>query len=330
MNDSTITTRMPSRALLRQLFGFQSIPPLVLVLLLILFGLVDGRVLSSGNLVNIVEQTSYLAIFTLAQMIVLVTRGFDLALGGIASVVSVVTALAMTALVSSSGVGIAITAGLLCGLCFGIVAGLFNGLIIAGLRVNPFVATLGSYNICLGVATTISGGRPVASLPADFGTLVYSGSILGAPMPVIIVAIACLAVHFMFRFTVFGRSLYLVGANERGAMVAGLPTRKIVILAYVVSAMLTALGAIMLTGRTGSGEPNLGGTLTLQSLAAAIVGGASLLGGRGGVGAALFGALFVTILANGMNLAQINGYYQMIVIGGTVIASVVLDRFRSH
>jgi ribose transport system permease protein len=147
-------------------------------------------------------------------------------------------------------------------------------------------------------------------------------------VPIVIVAVVSLATHIVFRFTMFGRSLFLIGSNERAAMVAGLPTRRIIISAYTVSALLTALGAIMLTGRTGSGEPSLGGALTLQSLAAAIIGGASLLGGRGGIGGALFGALFVTILANGMDLAQINGYYQMIVIGGTVIASVMLDRFR--
>lgn len=317
-------------ALLRRFFGLQSVPPLALILLLTLFGLLDGRVLSSGNLVNIVEQTSYLAIFTLAQTVVLITRGFDLALGGIVSVVSVVTALAMTALAGSSGTGVAVVTGLLSGIGFGIAAGLFNGAIIAGLRVNPFVATLGSYNICLGIATTISRGRPVANLPADFGTLVYSASILGVPVPIVIVVVVSLATHLVFRFTVFGRGLFLIGSNERAAMVAGLPTRRMIISAYTVSALLTALGAIMLTGRTGSGEPSLGGTLTLQSLAAAIIGGASLLGGRGSVGGALFGALFVTILANGMDLVQINGYYQMISIGGTIIASVLLDRFRSH
>jgi ribose/xylose/arabinose/galactoside ABC-type transport system permease subunit len=309
--------------------AFQAILPIALVVLLLGFALVDSRVVSPGNLVNILQQTSYLAIFAMAQTVVILTRGFDLALGPTVSMVSVGAALAMAALVGqhNSAVSVLIL-GLLAGLALGCAVGAFNGLLIAALGVNPFVTTLGSYNIAIGVATTLSGGRPVQSVPDLFAELLYSGSIFGLPVAIAIAVVIGFVLHLLLTYTVFGRSLYLVGTNMRAAAVAGLPTKRILVCAYLISSLLSAIGALMLTARTGSGEPNLGGSLSLQAIAAAVVGGASLSGGSGGVVTAFLGALFVTILSNGMNLAQINGYIQMIVLGAIVIVGVVLDRLR--
>ena len=130
----------------------------------------------------------------------------------------------------------------------------------------------------------------------------------------------------VFKATRFGRSLYIVGANPQAAVAAGIRTRPVLVAAYMLCAGLTALGALLLTARTGSGEPNLGGNLTLQAIAAAVVGGVRLSGGEGGVGAALFGALFITVLSNGMNLIQIDGYLQQICLGVIIIASLIISR----
>jgi ribose/xylose/arabinose/galactoside ABC-type transport system permease subunit len=311
--------------------AFQAILPIALVVLLLGFALVDSRVLSPGNLVNILQQTSYLAIFAMAQTVVILTRGFDLALGPTVSMVSVGAALAMAALVGQHNSAVTVLIlGLLAGLALGCAVGAFNGLLIALLGVNPFVTTLGSYNVAIGVATTLSGGRPVQSVPDLFAELLYSGSIFGLPIAIAIAIAVMIGVvlHLLLTYTVFGRSLYLIGTNMRAAAVAGLPTKRILVCAYLMSSALSAIGALMLTARTGSGEPNLGGSLSLQAIAAAVVGGASLSGGSGGVVTAVLGALFVTILSNGMNLAQINGYIQMIVLGAIVIVGVVLDRLR--
>jgi ribose transport system permease protein len=304
----------------------QIVPLAALVLIVGAFAAVEPRMLSGDNLVNITQQASYLAIFAVAQMLVLVTRGFDLALGGTVSATSVATALVLTSV--PGGGASATLCGLLVGLGFGVGVGLFNGLVIAGLRVNPFIATLGSYNICLGIATTISAGRPVAGLPNEFTALLYSGTVAGIPVPLLLAAVIIAGIWALLRFSVFGRSLYLIGTNERASVVAGIPTRRVLVIAYVLCAVLSAIGAMMLTARTGSGEPNLGGMLTLQAIAAAIIGGVGMSGGRGGVGSAIFGAVFVTVLSNGMNLIQVHGYYQMIVLGATLIASIVFDRFR--
>ena len=320
----------PAKSRLSRISLVQVILPVALLALLLGFGAMDSRVLSPGNLVNILQQTSYLAIFAMAQTVVILTRGFDLALGPTVSMVSVGTALAMAKFGGSGDAGLVsvLLVGLLTGMALGWAVGVFNGVLVALLGVSPFVTTLGSYNIATGIATTLSGGRPVQGVPDLFGALFYSGSLFGVPAAIAIAVVIGGLLHLVLRYTVFGRCLYLIGTNARAAAVAGVPTRRMLIYAYVLSSSLAALGAMMLTARTGSGEPNLGGSLSLQAIAAAVVGGTSLAGGAGGVGTALLGALFVTILSNGMDLTRINGYVQMIVLGVLVIGGVVLDRLR--
>ncbi len=307
----------------------QAVMPMVLLALLLGFAAVDGRVLSPANLLNIAQQASYLALFAMAQSVVILARGFDLALGPTVSMASVGAALAMAAAVAAGhDPGVVLILGLGAGLGLGAACGLANGLAIAVLGVNPFVATLGSYNIATGIATTLSGGHPVQGVPPLFSTLLYGGSVLGIPAAIAIAAAVGVGLHGLLTRTVFGRALYIIGTNPRAAVVAGLPVRRILVATYALCAVLAALGAVMMTARTGSGEPNLGGSLSLQSIAAAVVGGTSLAGGRGGVGTALLGALFVTLLSNGMNLTRIDGYVQLVVLGCIVIAGVLLDRLR--
>jgi len=310
---------------------WRAVLPIALVALLLGFAAVDRSVLSPANLLNIAQQTSYLALFAMAQTVVILTRGFDLALGPAVSMVSVGTALAMAgATAAGHDQTTVLLAGLGAGFGLGIACGLFNGMVIALLGVNPFVATLGSYNIAIGVATTLSAGRPVQGVPKLFAQLFYGGSIFGFPATISITLAIGIVLHLTLGRTVFGRSLYIIGTNPRAAAVAGLPVKRILIATYVLCSTLAALGAIMMTARTGSGEPNLGGSLSLQAIAGAVVGGTSLAGGRGGVGTAVLGALFVTILSNGMNLTRIDGYIQMVVLGAIVIIGVLLDRLRQE
>lgn len=319
-------SRLISRATL-----IQAILPVALVVMVLAFSFVEPRVLSTGNLINIAIQSSYLVIFATAQMVVILTRGFDLSLGTAVSAVSVTSALVMTGMVGAEGEGLAqaLILGILMGLAVGIGTGLFNGFAVAWLRVNPFVATLGSLNICLGIATMASDGRPVFNVPDEFSRLVYSGTVLNIPVPIVLAGIVLLVTWFILNYTVFGRALYILGGNPRAATVAGIPSRRYLLLAYVMCSVIAAIGALMLTGRTGSGEPNLGGNLTLESIAAAVIGGVSLRGGLGGVQSCILGALFITALSNGMNLMRVDGYIQMIVLGCVVILAIFLDRLRA-
>jgi ribose transport system permease protein len=297
--------------------------PIAIVVVLILFGLVEPRVLSLGNFRNIALQASYLAIFAMAQTMVLLTRGFDLSLGYTVSLVSVAASMAMVAM---GGGDASILYGVGAAVVIAGAIGLANGVLIAGIGINPLVTTLGMANMVLAFASTISGGFPVTGLPKGLTAEFAQGSPLSIPMPIWIAALVFVLLFLVLKATRFGRSLYIIGANPRAAVAAGIRTVPVLVLAYVLCALLAALGALLLTARTGSGEPNLGGNLTLEAIAAAVVGGVRLSGGEGGVGAAVLGALFVTVLSNGMNLVQIDGYLQQICLGVIIIVSLIVNR----
>ena len=145
-------------------------------------------------------------------------------------------------------------------------------------------------------------------------------------MPIWVLIAVFLVLGITLSATRFGRSIYIIGSNPKAANAAGIRAKPVVIMAYTICGLLTAVGAIMLTARTGSGEPNLGGNLTLESIAAAVVGGVRLSGGEGGVTAALIGAVFITVLSNGMNLIQVDGYLQQIFLGLIIIVSLIIVR----
>jgi len=316
------------RGLLGWLLVF-NLPLLMIVMELSVYAF-EPRVLSLRNVVNVLNQSSYLFVFACAQMVVILTRGFDLSLGAAVSTVSVASALAMTGLAKTgSPDAVVVAAGLATGLGVGALVGLFNGGFVSGLAINPFIVTLGSLNICLGLSTTISGGSPVFNVPDVFSRLFYNGVLIpGVSIPITTAIVIAVALYFLLNHTTFGRSLYIIGNNPRAARVAGLPSRRFLFMAYLVCSLLAAFGGLMLTARTGSGEPNLGGSLMLESIAAAVIGGVSLQGGVGGVGAVVFGALFVTMLSNSMDLLEVGGYIQQILLGCVIILATFLDRLR--
>jgi ribose transport system permease protein len=307
---------------------YRALLPALPVILALGFGLYVPAVLSLENIINIVQQTAFLFVLTCAQTLVLLTRGLDLSLGPSVSMISVASALTMTAIVGADGANgiVAAVAGTASGLMIGLLVGVFNGVAVSWLRVNPFVATLASMNICLGIGTSLSDGHPVFGLPEEFNVAGYRLHVLGLPMSIIYAVAVGLALHLLLQYTTVGRAFYVLGSNPRAAIVAGWPRRRLLALAYILSALLTAVGALILTARAASGAPNLGGGLSLQTIAAAVIGGVSLAGGRGGLISALIGSFFITILSNGMNLAEIGGYTQMLVMGAIVIFAVALDR----
>ncbi|WP_457852867.1 ABC transporter permease [Sinorhizobium medicae] len=224
----------------------------------------------------------------------------------------------------------AVAAGILAGLAVAAVIGATNGVLIAVVGINPLVTTLGVANIVLSLASTVSDGFPVSGFPVQFSEFFAQGSVLGLPVPVVVAGLLFAALSVLMNWTRFGRSLYIIGANPKTAVAAGIRSGPVVAAAYCLCGTLIGFGALMLTARTGSGEPNLGGNLTLESIAAAVVGGVKLSGGEGGVGAALVGALFVTVLSNGMNLTQVDGYLQQICLGAIIIIALVTSRGHSR
>ncbi|MFC7066595.1 ABC transporter permease [Brucella rhizosphaerae] len=231
--------------------------PLAIIAVLIFFGSIEPRIWSLGNLQNILIQASFLAIFAMAQTFVILTRGFDLSLGFNISLISVVSAMAMVGIggadISSMLIGIGVA------LLLGSAIGLTNGILIAGFELNPLVTTLGMANIVLALASTVSGGFPIAGLPPVFNAVFSQGKMLGISMPIWVLAVTFIILGVTLSATRFVRSIYIIGANPKAANVAGIRAKPVVIMAYTICGLLTAVGAVMLTARTGSGEPNLGG-----------------------------------------------------------------------
>lgn len=294
-----------------------------IVAMVTVFALLAPQFMSRGNIANVLTQSSYLVLLACAQAVVILVRGFDLSLGGTVSLVSLTSALAMT----SVG-GLSIPAGIAAGLLTGLAVGLFNGFCVAWLTINPFIVTLATMNILLAIASTITGGFPVTGLPRDFSRMLSTAAPFGVPVPVLVTALVVVGLHLMLRRTRFGRSMFLVGSNPSAAFVAGVSPRRTLLSSYVLCSVLVALGAILMTARTGSGEPNLGGALTLQTIAAAVIGGMSLRGGEGSIAAPVLGGLFVTILSNGMNLTRVDGFLQDVTLGVLIVAVLLLDRLR--
>jgi ribose/xylose/arabinose/galactoside ABC-type transport system permease subunit len=220
------------------------------------------------------------------------------------------------------GVGI----GLLVGLVFGLV----NGIGVALLKVSPFIMTLGMASVGTGFALYYTGGSPVSGMPPLFTREIGTGRWFGIPVPVYVTIAAIILVLFLVGSTAWGRYLYAIGGNPKAAFLSGIPVGAYTASVYVMCSLLAAVAGLLLTARTSSGEPNLGGQYPLESITAAVIGGISLRGGEGRIIGAVLGALFITILTNGMNLIRMESYFQTIAIGAILILAVIIDRLRDR
>jgi ribose transport system permease protein len=210
----------------------------------------------------------------------------------------------------------------------GVTAGLVNGLFIARLRVNPFIVTLGTLSVFEGVALTISGGSYIQGMPAAFSDLGYN-SLGPIPLAAGAAGIVFLLVLVILTQTRFGRSVYAVGGNPEAARLSGINVTRVRWWIYILTGVSAAVAGIVLSSRVSSGQPELGRGLELQSVAAVVLGGVSLFGGRGTVVGVLFGVLLVTFLQNGLNLQNVAAFLQYAVVGAALVLAVTLDRLSS-
>uniref|UniRef100_UPI003F504982 ABC transporter permease n=1 Tax=Caballeronia sp. LjRoot34 TaxID=3342325 RepID=UPI003F504982 len=283
------------------------------------------------NVLNIFQQSIYLMLIAVAQMLVLVSGGFDLSVGAGVALTSIVSATAMVAvqtwmpgspiLAVWAGGGAAVVVGLFTGAC--------NAIGVSVLGVNPFIVTLASASILSGITLIISQGVQVGGLPDPFVYTIGSGFIGGVPVAVLLALPVLLLVYFAVNMTRYGRFLFATGSNPRAAFVAGVSVKGTLAVTYIMCGVITAYAGFLLTARVSSGEPQLGAEFPLRSIAAAVIGGCSLRGGQGTVIGAVLGALFVTILANGMDLLRFGSNYQMILIGLVLVGAVLLDRYQT-
>lgn len=335
-DEATEAPRIPRRhgpaRFVKTLFVKLGVLPFLLAVALVSFTGLSDQFLTPQNLVNLVRQSVYLVLVSLGQMLALVTGGFDLSVGTIQAVTSVVAAMVMSAVFAHfpGSVWLAIALGGLAGMLAGMMVGAVNGAGVAFLGVTPFIMTLGVQSVGFGVALFLTGGVPVAGMPAEFGETFGFGSVLGVPVPILL-TVACIGgFYLLMERTALGNYFQAVGGNTKAALLSGIDIRQVLMMAYLGCSAVAALAGLLLTARVDSGEATIGGSVALESIAACVIGGVSLRGGMGRVENVVLGAFFIVLVQNGMNLASVGSYLQMVVLGVLLIVAVISDRIRQR
>jgi ribose transport system permease protein len=227
----------------------------------------------------------------------------------------------------SANYGLNAPATILVIVALGAAIGAFKGALIAWAGINSFIVTLGMMTVLRGAALSFTGGYPIAGVPDPVRFLGF-GVVGGIPMPLIVSAAVFALVALLLSKTVLGRHIYAIGGNETSSHIAGVPVAMTKLLVFLISGALCGLAAVVLLGRLGAGLPTSAQGMELDAIAAVILGGASLFGGRGSVFGTLFGALILACLQNGLNLLGVNSFIIQILSGVIIILAVLLDRFR--
>ena len=292
-----------------------------LVVLVVIFGTLSEVFLTPGNIDAILVASAILIVLTVGQTYVIVTAGIDLSLGSVVTLASVVLGWAFG---SRWGIGAAMLAGLVAGLASGLV----NGVIIAKGKITDFIVTLGMLSVASGAALVLSDGRPVQVQNRVLLDLAAGSAGPLRYMVLLAVVVAVLA-HVALFHTRFGTHLLATGGSSEVARAMGINVARIKIAAYTVSGLLGGLAGIMLTARVGAAEPVAATALLLSSVAAVVLGGVSLFGGRGTVVGPVVGAVLLTALVNGLTLLGVSQFYQPIAVGSVVILSALLTRWQT-
>jgi ribose transport system permease protein len=296
-----------------------------LIVLLILFGamtLASSEFLTGENLANLARQVAVFGIIAVGQLLVILTAGIDLSVGSVLGLTGCVSA---ELLVHGWGIVPAIAVGLL----IGAAIGMFNGALVAYVKLPPFIVTLGMLGIARGVVLVLTDASTVQPLPDAFGNIA-NGSLLGLPNLLWLFLVVVVVASWILRRTVFGRYVYAVGSNPESARLAGVPVTRVLVAVYGIAGLLAAVGGVLFTSRLNAGIPTAGTGYELNAIAACVIGGASLFGAKGGAFGAAAGALIVGTLNNGGNLLAINSFYLQIIIGALILAAVAFDQWQGR
>lgn len=299
-----------------------------LVLAVVLTVLAEPRFLNQLNLTNVLRNFAFLAIPAVAQMLVMTAGGFDLSLGAVVAVSSLLTAATMAALSTvMPGADLAITLlALGAVLCFGVVVGLVNGGLVTLFGLSPFMVTLAMMSILMGGALYYTQGIPIYGVLDSYVSNVGRGRFLTLPVIMWIALGVVMAAMALQRTTVLGRHIYAVGGDVRSARLSGVKTARVTLIAYVLASCLAGFTGFLMTARIGSGQATIGATLALETIAAAVIAGTSLRGGVGRAELVALAALFLTIIANAMNLVRVDSKYQTLVLGAVLIIALGIER----
>jgi ribose transport system permease protein len=295
----------------------------VLIALIILFSFTSPYFLTVRNLTNILIQNTYFIIVAIGLSFVMIGGGIDLSVGYQMSLVGVVTAMLM--MVYHLPVWLAVLAGLL----LGTTLGLINGLIVTSIRIFPLIATLATATVFQGISYIISKANTFRGYPEQF-LFLTKGKLWGIPFDIILTLIIALLVSIVYSETVFGFRLLALGGNEEASRLAGINTRKMKILIYVICGFFTAVATMVMISKSNTTNSSFGPGTEFIALTAAIVGGVSFMGGEGSIQSLIAGVLLLAVLGNGMQLAGWGTYAQFIVRGIILLGAVAFDQFQRN
>ncbi|MFO1477224.1 MAG: ribose ABC transporter permease [Verrucomicrobiota bacterium] len=315
------------RTYLEQLKRFQSV--LALGLMVLALALMSDKFFTVENGFNVLRQICANLCLSVGMTLVILSGGIDLSVGSILALSGAVAAglLKNGVVIQRADVFIEVTVpgAILAGLLVGTVLGLFNGLVITRFDLPPFVATLGMLSIARGLTMLWTGGFPITRLGDSFGFM-GSGVWLGIPMPVWISAALVALFVFLMKRTRFGRNVYAVGGNEKAARLSGLNVNRIKLLVYTLGGLLSGVAGLLVTARLDSATPNAGLSYELDSIAAVVIGGTSLNGGRGTITGTVLGCLIIGVLNNGLVLLEVSPFWQQVIKGVVILVAVAVDK----
>lgn len=287
--------------------------------------------LKRENLLNISNQIAVIAILAIGMTMVIITAGIDLSVGSLIALSAVVTCWLMVEFAGAQAAGA--MAMLLC--CLGGITvsggvGLFSGVMVTKFRIPPFIVTLAMMLVASGIAYIIAQGQSIYQVPDSFVWLGRGADMFGIPNAVVLMLLLYIAAHFLMSRMKMGRYLYAVGGNPEAARLSGVPVKRVLLFAYVVSGVLAGFGGVVMASQLRSGSPTYGQMYELYTIAAVVVGGTSLAGGEGKMFGTLIGAFIIAVIQNGMNLKGVEPYTQRVVLGLVILIAVLLDRVRQR
>lgn len=302
----------------------------VFVGLLIIFSVTAPGFLSVQNFRSTTMYASDTILLAVAETFVILTGGIDLSVGAILGLTGMIASYTMQFLLGQhTGSVVAMSAGILAGLLAGTALGMINGLVVTRMNVTPFIATLGMLGVATGFTFILTNGTDVTNIPQGMNMLgnTFVGGLL--PVPFVFAVVVVLAGYYILSRTRFGLHTYAIGSNPEGTRVSGVNVSRQLLRIYTLSGLISALAGILVVARLMAGSPLEGANDELNAIAAVVIGGASLFGGRGSVLGSLVGALVIAVLVTGLVIAGVQPYWQTVAIGVTIVLAVYIDQ-RQH
>ncbi|WP_066160285.1 ABC transporter permease [Halalkalibacter krulwichiae] len=291
-----------------------------LLIICVILSFTSEQFLSFNNLTNILLQSAIMGVVAIGMTFVIITSGIDLGVGAVLGLTSVVTAGMVSA-------GFPIIIVLMLAMLLGAMCGLINGFFITRFSMAPFIVTLAMMAAARSVAMVYTDAKTISIYDDAFFRYLRSGEILGIPVMILIPIIIFLVAHYVLRYTIFGRYVYAIGNNKKSAELSGINVKRVELSVYIIAGFLSGIAGILMTARLGSGTPLAGSNLELMAIAAVVIGGSSLMGGRGTVYGTVIGVLLINVINTGMNLMNISSHYQGLMMGVVILLAALIDSY---